>query len=511
MDAVSPGTRLAGRYVVEELIATGGMATVWRARDEVLGRTVAVKVLRDDLAGDPEFRERFRREAVAAARLSHPAIINIFDTGTDGRVVFIVMEFFDGRTLAAVARDGSPLHPERAVELVIPVLEGLGFAHARGVVHRDVKPANILVADDGRVKVTDFGIAKAVLAGRDLTTTGNVLGTAQYLSPEQVQGSAVDARSDIYSLGAVLYELLTGRPPFDAENAVATAMMRLTRNPVPPRDIRPGIPRDVEAVALRALARRPEDRFPTAEAMRDALGHRRTAAPVTAPRGIRPAESTAASGRGLAATRWPAVARGSVFRSWMLVPLVAVALAAAAIAVGLAIGGLEFGGPLGVRRNPDRSGGANAGAAVRIVSVRDHDPFGDGSEHSADAPLAADGDQGTAWTTDHYSSAQFGRLKPGLGLWVGFGRSVQVGRVTVSSPLTRWAFELLPGAQPNENADPLPSTGGAVSFTIGADGTAVVDLGGVKVAGLMIWITRLAPDGGRYAASIAEITVRAAG
>jgi hypothetical protein len=379
------------------------------------------------------------------------------------------------------------------------------------VVHRDVKPANILVADDGRVKVTDFGIAKAILAGRDLTTTGKVLGTAQYLSPEQVQGGAVDARSDIYSLGAVLYELLTGRPPFDAENAVATAMMRLTRDPVPPRDIRPGIPRDVEAVALRALARRPEDRFPTAGAMRDALGHERTAAAVTAPRGIRAATTGTMDERGLPAGPGPAAARGSIFRSWMLVPLVAVALAAAAIAIGLAIGGLEFGGPLGVRRNPDQSGGANSGAAVRIASVRDHDPFGDGSEHSADAALAADGKDGTAWTTDHYSSAAFGRLKPGLGLWVGFGRSVQVARVTVSSPLKGWTFELFPGAQPNENADPLASTEGTVSFMIGADGTAVVDLGGVKSEGLMIWITKLAPDGGRYAASIAEITVRAAG
>src|SRR2546425_11735635 len=239
MDAVGPGSKLAGRYVVEEHLASGGMATVWRARDEVLARVVAVKVLRQELATNPEFRERFRREAVASARLNHPAIINVFDTGSDGDNVFIVMELFSSRTLAGVLRDHGRLETAQAVDVVIPVLEALAYAHEHGIVHRDIKPANILVANDGLVKVTDFGIAKAAQSCCDLTTTGNVLGTAQYLSPQQVHGGDVDGRSDLYSLGVVLYEVLTGRPPFDAETPVATAMLRLTSDPVPPRDIRP--------------------------------------------------------------------------------------------------------------------------------------------------------------------------------------------------------------------------------------------------------------------------------
>src|SRR5881397_395288 len=171
MDAVGPGVRLAGRYVLQDHIAAGGMASVWRAHDDVLARTVAVKTLKPDLAADPEFRERFRREAVAAARLNHPAIISVFDTGTDGEVVFIVMEFFPGHTLAAILSERGPLDPASAVHLFVPVLDALTYAHGHGIVHRDVKPGNILVSDD-RVKVTDFGIAKAVAGGRDLTTTG---------------------------------------------------------------------------------------------------------------------------------------------------------------------------------------------------------------------------------------------------------------------------------------------------------------------------------------------------
>ena len=338
MAMVAAGQRLAGRYVLEEHVATGGMATVWRARDQVLARTVAVKILRDDLANDPEFLERFRREAIAAARLNHPSIINVFDTGTDEGVVFIVMEFFDGRTLAEILTGAGALDPERVVELVSPVLEALGFAHSQGVVHRDVKPANILVSDDGRVKVTDFGIAKAVVeAGADLTTTGSMLGTVQYLSPEQVEGSPVDPRSDLYSTGAVAYELLAGRPPFRAETPVATAMMRLTTNPKPLRDIRPGLPRELEATVSRAMAVRPEDRFPSADAMRTAL-QRWDATAVTLPRGIPPVPKPLRR-------RTPTVERpprpSSMFRSWMLVPIVVVLMAVAAIAVGLTVGRLQ--------------------------------------------------------------------------------------------------------------------------------------------------------------------------
>ncbi|HEX9311916.1 MAG TPA: protein kinase [Actinomycetota bacterium] len=508
MAMVAAGQRLAGRYVLEEHVATGGMATVWRARDQVLARTVAVKILRDDLANDPEFRERFRREAIAAARLNHPSIINVFDTGTDEDVVFIVMEFFAGRTLAEVLTGAGALDPERVVDLVSPVLEALGYAHSQGVIHRDVKPANILVSDDGRVKVTDFGIAKAVVeAGADLTTTGSMLGTVQYLSPEQVEGSPVDPRSDLYSTGAVTYELLAGRPPFRAETPVATAMMRLTTNPKPLRDIRPGLPRELEATVSRAMSVRPDDRFPSADAMRTAL-QRWDAAAVTLPRGIPPVPKPLRR-RTPPAPRAPRPS--SVFRSWMLVPLVVVLLAVAAIAVGLIVGRLQLGGPLGVRAAAGSSKPAGGGGTpVRLVQAKDDDPYGDGSEDPQDAALAIDGNQGTSWFTDHYSSAKFGNLKPGLGLWVGLGRTVEVTQVTVTSPIPGWAFELLPGAAPNDNARPLASTDGRVTFTVGRDGRATVDLPHSRTSGLMIWIVRLAPDQGRFRAAVSEIEVRAA-
>jgi eukaryotic-like serine/threonine-protein kinase len=500
IDSIGPGSRVAGRYVIESHLATGGMATVWRARDTVLARIVAVKALRDHLASDPEFRERFRREAVTAARLNHPAIINVFDTGADGVCVFIVMEYFDGTTVAQILQQEGTLEPGYAVDVIMPVLEALAYAHAHGVIHRDVKPGNILVAKDGRVKVTDFGIAKAAQNASDLTTTGTVLGTAQYLSPEQVQGQPVDARSDLYSAGAVLYEMITGRPPFEAETPVATAVMRLTRDPVPPRDIRPGIPRQLEGAVVRALARDPRSRFVSADAMQSALEVWGNGTSLTPPEGIPVAAAS------------ESVTRGSMFRSWMLVPILVIAVAAAVIAGGVALGRLELGGPLGVRAAPPNPSSAESqGAGVAIAAAKDHDPFGDGSEHPGAAPLAIDGDSQTAWATDHYSTAQFGQLKPGLGLWLDFGKETRVDRVTVSSPIIGWTFELLPGATPDENGDPLASTAGRVEFTIGSNGKAAVELPTVRTPGLMIWITALGLDGGRFAAAISEVDVRGPG
>src|SRR5438093_1619782 len=240
MEAVAPDRRLADRYVLEELIATGGMAEVWRGRDEVLARRVAVKILRSDLAGDPDVAERFQREAIAAARLTHPSIISVYDTGLEDGTRYIVMEHFAGPSLRNVLDQRGWLPAAESVAIVLPVLDALAYAHESGLVHRDVKPGNVLVGDGGRpVKVTDFGIAKAAFAGGKLTTTGSLLGTVRYISPEQVEGREVDARSDLYSAGAVMYETLTGRPPFEGPNDVATAMMRLTTDPLPPRAGRP--------------------------------------------------------------------------------------------------------------------------------------------------------------------------------------------------------------------------------------------------------------------------------
>jgi hypothetical protein len=501
MEAVAPDRRLAGRYVLEESIAAGGMAAVWKANDLVLARAVAVKILRQDLARESAVAERFHREAVAAAGMTHPHIISVFDTGTDGGLHFIVMEHFAGRSLWQVLAQEGPMQPRAATALLLPVLEALAFAHQQGLVHRDIKPGNILVGDDGWVKVTDFGIAKAAYGARDLTTTGTMLGTVRYISPEQVQGLPVDGRSDLYSAGVVLYEALTGQPPFQAESDVATAMIRLTQQPAPPRAIRPDIPKGLEDVIVRALERDPVDRFPSAEAMRSALD-RYAAEP--GPRSVHPEVIHASPSARPAAE--VAAGRSATFRSWILFPLILLVLAAAAIATGL----LEIGGPLGVRPAHD-AGMTKASEATRIpiVDIEDFDPQGpDRSEHRDEAPLAIDGDPETAWTTDHYNSADFGGLKDGVGLWVGFNADTRATRVVIRSPLPGWSFQLLPGSSPDALAEPLASESGATTFQADASGKTVVILRPAPTSGILIWITHLAPDEGRFAAAIAEVSVQ---
>jgi serine/threonine protein kinase len=236
----APATSIADRYVLEELLARGGMGSVYKARDEVLARPVAVKILHPHLSEDHGFLERFRREAVAAAGLSHPGIVAIYDTGTDtaedgSERHYIVMEHCAGGTLTELSAREGALEPERAAAVVAAVCSSLDFAHRAGVVHRDVKPDNVLFADDGTLKVADFGIAKAAYASGDITTTGSILGTVTYISPEQAGGREPDARSDVYSAGVVLYELLTGRPPFQGETDVATALMHVNESPTPVR------------------------------------------------------------------------------------------------------------------------------------------------------------------------------------------------------------------------------------------------------------------------------------
>src|SRR3954447_11475909 len=244
------------------------MAQVWEATDEVLARRVAVKVLHPHLAADESFVARFRREAVAAARLSHPAIVSIYDTCSEGDCEAIVMELVQGTTLRDLLDERKWLEPGQAVTIIAEVADALETAHQGGVVHRDVKPANILLSPDGRVLVADFGIAKA---GGDLTTTNTTLGTAKYLAPEQVEGHAVDARTDVYALGLVLYEALCGRVPFQADTETATALARLHQEPMRPRNIRAGIPKSLEDVVLKAIAREPDARYPSAAAFRAAL------------------------------------------------------------------------------------------------------------------------------------------------------------------------------------------------------------------------------------------------
>lgn len=292
MTEYRPQRMLGDRYAVGEVIGRGGMAEVHEGRDLRLGRRVAIKILRPDLAKDPVFQARFRREAQSAAALNHPNIVAVYDTGEDvlsddGRddviVPYIVMEYVDGMTLRQLLASGRRLLPERALEIAAGVLSALDYAHRHGIVHRDIKPGNVMLTRTGDVKVMDFGIARAINeAGQSMTATSAVMGTAQYLSPEQARGEVVDARSDLYSTGVLLYELLTGKPPFTGDSAVAIAYQHVSEMPTTPSSIDPGVSPEIDTVVMHSLSKRADDRYQSAAEFRTDVERVIAGAPVTA-------------------------------------------------------------------------------------------------------------------------------------------------------------------------------------------------------------------------------------
>jgi len=491
---------LVGRYRATRLIARGGMAEVWEAYDDVLARPVAVKVLHPHLAVDDAFVARFRLEAQAAARLGHPGIVATYDTGTDGDLAFIVMELVRGHTLRDAVEEAGTLPPSVAVPIAAEVADALDHAHREGLIHRDVKPANILLVEQEgegtapllRVKVADFGIAKlqpsANATVASLTQTGAVVGTARYLSPEQVRGDPPDARSDVYGLGVVLYEMLCGKPPFMAETELATALLHV-REPPPALQVDgTAIPAPLEAVVMRALAKNPDDRYGSAAALRDALLAIDLAAPDDAvPQVVR--ETTPPSGV-------PVVARPPTRRLLPLAVVVAVAGLAVLVVAVLASRGGGGGG------KGDTVAGAPEAAKASIAAVRSFDPAGDGEENEPRARLAIDGDPATNWNSDRYNTRAFGGLKPGVGLVLELDRAGDLTALSVTSATSGWSAAVYVADRP---AADLAGWGEPVTRQSDVSGDAAFDLGGRKGAAVLLWIT---DPGTANRVEVAEMAVR---
>lgn len=504
------GRVLAGRYRLESLIASGGMAQVWEGTDEVLKRKVAVKLLHPHLAADATFVTRFRHEAIAAARLAHPGIVSIYDTCSEQGHEAIVMELVTGPTLRQRIDSPTPIDPWQAAGLAAQVAEALDAAHHAGLVHRDIKPANVLLCGDGRVKVADFGIAKA-LAEADITQPGLMVGTAKYLAPEQVRGDPVDRRTDIYSLGVMLYEMLCGRPPFAADTHAATALARLNHDPLLPRQVRAGIPKSLEDIVLRAMAREPHDRFDTAADLRAALlaaGATPTPALDLAETTIGdradvlPARAGADATRGGAA---PAPAASPSFRdterSW-LVPTALVVLVALALGIaGLLLERSGAGGLLNDVRDVI-GGGSTSAAQLQITGAAAFDPAGDGAENNQLANNVYDGKVSTSWRTEGYDNRDITRLKPGVGIILTIATPAALDRLELQSPTNDWRAVIYVAGSP---AGDLAGWGEPVATTAGLPaGSSSIDLHGARGTAVLIWIVDRGDGRGRSPAEIQE-------
>jgi serine/threonine-protein kinase len=518
---VAAGAVLAGRYRLDDQLASGGMAQVWRGTDEVLRRSVAVKILHPHLAADDTFVARFRQEAIAVARLSHPAIVSVYDTCSDDGVEAIVMELVRGHTLRH-RLDAGPIDAWTSAGIAAQVAGALDMAHAAGLVHRDIKPANILISEDGRVKVGDFGIAKAAESA-DLTQEGSFIGTAKYLAPEQVEGAAIDGRTDLYSLGVVFYEMLCGRVPFEADGSSATALARLHQEPPRPCDVRPGVPRDLEAICLKLLARRPEQRYASATETRVALVNAGASdAPTSTENHI---VAPLPSSPGPVPTRPPvdhtrvppAPPRPARFsdteRNWLvptlLIVLAAVSLGIAGLLINRSGAGDLFDG--GDGEEPGVETDENPPEALTITGATDFDPPpGDGQEHGDELAALTDRDPDTIWDTEWYRDRELGNLKPGVGFYLTLEQASQIQQIKLTSPSEDWSVEIYVANSP---ADVIEGWGRPRAEQENITSPSVtLDLpdGGVQGGAVLVWFTHLGEtptDTGQFRVEVSEVQV----
>jgi eukaryotic-like serine/threonine-protein kinase len=520
-------TLLAKRYRLDRRLAHGGMSEVWVATDVILDRQVAVKLLKASLADDPVVVERFRREAVAAAGLNHPYIVSIYDTVEDDGREAVVMELVPGRSLRSLLDERGRLGVDDTLVIGKAMTAALDHAHRAGLVHRDVKPGNVLVTPEGRVKLTDFGIAKALEQRHDDLTAENVMmGTARYLSPEQVLGFPLDGRADLYSLGLVLYECLTGNTPFNGATDGAIAIARLQRDPTPIRRVRPDVPPRVADSITCLLARRPEDRPATAGLARSLLTAAADgrddatlpplAAPtshVAPPRRAR-SEVTAASRTPGGRARW-IVAGGAALAA---ISIGAIAIAAnggpstPASAGGPSIA-QDAGSPLGSVPATLGPLGANPAAPVSIARVQEFDPPpGDGRENPAAIARLTDGNPATAWTTVCYES-KYLYPKPGVGLVLALSGPARGQHLRISWPTAPWRVSVYTGGEPGGTLEawgkPVASRGSD------AAGEATFALGDSDDRYVLVWLTQLARSdacsANPYRGAIGELSVQPAG
>ncbi len=476
------GTQLSGRYRLESKLGSGGMSTVYLAVDEVLDRRVAIKIMHREISDQEDQLERFRREARAVASLSHPNLVAVIDAGDDGGHPYIVFEYVPGETLKKRIDTEGRLGLDEATAYAIEIGRGLAAAHAARLIHRDVKPQNVLIDAEGRAKITDFGIARS-LEAHGLTATGRVLGTTDYVSPEQAMGKEVDARTDVYSLGILLYEMLTGDVPFVAETQVGVAMKHVNENVPDVQKKRPETSAALAAALERAVAKDPDDRYPD---MNHFLADLEQALEVEV---VRAGHAT-----GEATTVLDSVPRkrrklpSRKSMSWAGA-LLLIAAAAAAIAIA-ALTGDE--GPS--QEAPPES--TSGGTPIEATAIEAFDPApGDGVEHDEELSFATDGNKdGTAWTTETYDFAELSALKPGVGMVLDAGEPVTPTELVINTPETGWTVEVY-GSDASSPPTTLRKWGEPLAGPITVeDDEQVIELNATAANRyFLIWITELAP------------------